>query len=503
MAVRLDGASNLPSYLQIRNQLREQILRGDLAPGTRLAPERKMAQELGVSRTTVVAAYDELLAEGLIEARVGRGTVVVGAGPGREGVATQPIAWPAHFSQIGQHLQESATPEYLALREMCCQSEIDSLAMGSPDPDLIPVQQFNQAWETVLSREASEALDYSCVDGIDSLRELIAARMARQQASIRAEDVMIMNGATQGLDFLLRLLTEPGDTVIAEAPTYFGALQSFQAQGLRVIGVPMDQDGMQVERVEFLLARYRPRLIYTSPTFQNPTGTTLSLERREKLLAVSQRYQVPIVEDDAFGELFFDAPPPPPIKALDRDGHVLYLGTFSKSLSPGVRVGWLAAPPPVIELVGMLRRVVDMQPNTLGQYLVAEFIARGWLDEHVDKVRRIYAARCQTMDEALKRHMPAEVKWNKPDGGMFLWLELPERVTDQDLFSAAVQRGVSFLPGYLMYPTRARRHAGRLNFSVPDEETIDHAVALLGASLKQLMKHQEKEPKQVAPSSIV
>jgi DNA-binding transcriptional MocR family regulator len=503
MGIRLDGGSNLPSYLQIRNQLREQILRGDLAPGTRLTPERKMAQVLGVSRTTVVAAYDELLAEGLVEARVGHGTVVMGRGAGREGMTTQSIAWSACFSQIGQRLQESATWEALELRRLCCRSDITSLAMGSPDSDLIPIQQFNQAWETVLSREGPEAFDYGRVEGLDSLRELIAARMRRQQISTRTEDVMIINGSTQGLDFLLRLLTEPGDTVIAEVPTYFGSLQAFQAQGVRVIGVPVDQSGMQVERVEFLLARYRPRLIYTNPTFQNPTGTTMSLERRERLLTLAQRYQVPIVEDDPFSALSFDEPPPPAIKSLDHDGHVLYLGTFSKCLSPGVRVGWLVAPPPVIELAGMFRRVADMQPNTLTQYLVAEFIERGWLDEHVGKVRHIYAARSRAMDEALRRHMPSGARWHNPAGGMFLWLELPERVTDQDLLSEAIQRGVVFLPGHLMYPARGRRHAARLNFSVPDEETIGRGVAVLAASLKQLLKHREEEPKQTAPSSIV
>lgn len=340
--------------------------------------------------------------------------------------------------------------------------------MGLPDPALIPVERFQQAWEAILSRIGAEALGVSPVQGIAPLRELLSDRLRCQGVSANPENVVVVNDSQQGLDLLLRLFTEPGDTVITEAPTYY-------------------RNGMEVERVEFLLARYRPRLIYTGPTYQNPTGCTMSLERRQKLLTLAQRYQVPIIEDDPFSELYFDEPPPPPIKALDDAGHVLYLGTFSKCLSPGLRVGWLVAPQPVAKLATLLRRATDLQPNTLGQHLVIEFARRGWLDEHVAAARASYANRCQAMDAALRRHLPRGAKWHTPGGGLFLWLELPEQVAAHELPSETGQQGVVFLPGRFLYPTNGRQNVCRLNFSVPDEESIERAVAVLGSALCKLL----------------
>ena len=507
MNLQLDRESRLPAYVQIRNQLRERILRGDLPPGTRLPPEREMARRLGVSRTTVVSAYDELEAEGLVTAHVGRGTVVVGLTSPLQGEAgvIQPIAWPAHFSALGQRVRESQTAELLMVCQLSNRPGITSLATGLPDSTLMPVDRLRQAWEAVLDRVGTDAVGCCPPQGIVApLRELIATRLARYGISADPEGIAVISGARQGLDLLLRLLTEPGDAVITEAPTYFGALQAFRTQGLRVLCVPLDRDGMEVERVEFLLARYRPRLIYTVPTYQNPTGATMSLKRRERLLALAQQYQVPIVEVDPFSELYFDEPPPPPIKALDHCGHVLYLGTFSKCLSPGIRVGWLAAPQPMVELAIQLKVLADLHTNTMGQYLMVEFAQRGWLDEHVAMVRATYAARCQAMDAALRRHLPRSAKWNTPGGGLFLWLELPEQVTAHDLLIETGRRGVAFLPGHLLYPANGRRNVCRLNFSATDQETIERGVAVLGSALRQLMRRRAETPaEQTTVSPIV
>jgi len=505
--MQVDRESPLPVYMQIRNQLREQILRGDLPSGTRLPSEREMARRLGVSRTTVVNAYDELMTEGLVQAHVGRGTIVVGPPAVWEGEAApaQPINWQAHFTALGQRLQDSTSAELLALRRLSAQQGGISFAFGMPDPRLMSVDHLRQAWDAALSQVGAETVGSCCpTQGIALLRQLIAARLERQSISVSPENVVVVSGSQQGLDFLLRLLTEPGDTVIAEAPTYFGALQAFQAYGLRVLGVPVDQNGMEVEQVEFLLARYRPRLIYTVPTYQNPTGTTMSLERRTELLALAQRYQVPIIEDDPFSQLYFDEPPPPPIKALDAAGHVLYLGTFSKYLGPGLRIGFLVAPQPVTQLAIQLKRAADLQSNTLGQYLVVEFAQRGWLDELIVTARTAYSARCRTMDAALRRHLPSGAGWHMPDGGMFLWLELPAQVSAYDLLLEVRQRGVVFLPGHLMYPADGRRNTCRLNFSYPDEEAIEKGIAVLGAALRKLLRRGAKvETGQMITSAIV
>ncbi len=483
--LRLNSESKLPAYVQIRNQLRERILHGDLPADAQLPPERTLARSLGVSRTTVVNAYGELKAEGLVKGHVGRGTVVVGGAAWTE---AQPIAWPAHFSSLGRRVARYAQPSESLFLHLNSHPTAVSFELGLPDPALLPPERLEQAWEAVLERLGTDAVGACPVQGVSDVREVIAARARQRGVSVEPESVVVVNGSQHGLDLLLRLLAEPGDTVLVEIPTYFGALQCFQSWGVRIIGVPVDEQGMDVGRVELLLARYRPRFIYTVPTYQNPTGATMSLERRERLLALAQRYQAPIVEDDPFGDLYFDEPPPPPIKALDSHGHVLYLGTFSKNLAPGLRVGWLMAPRPVVERATLLNGVAELHPNTVGQRLVAEFAQRGWLDEQIAQARAVYQARCQAMDAALRRCRLPDLRWTAPDGGLFLWLRLPEQVNAQDLLRETARRGVVFLPGYLMYPTDAPLNVCRLNFSMPDQEAIEQGIATIVAALRQLLR---------------
>lgn len=484
MKLELDSDSELPAYVQIRNQLRERIVNGDFPAGTQLMPERTLARTLGVSRTTVVNAYDELEAEGLVKGHVGRGTIVVG---GTTWMAPQPIAWPAQFSSLGRRLSQYAQSSELPVLRLSGQPGMVSFALGMPDPALLPPERLQQAWEAIVARLGAAAVGSCPVQGIPATREVIAARMRQRGVTVDPESVVVVNGSQHGIDLLLRLLVEPGDTVLVGIPTYFGALQCFQAWGVRVIGVPVDSEGMDVGRVEFLLARYHPKLIYTVPTYQNPTGATMNLERRERLLALAQRYHVPIVEDDPFGDLHFGAPPPAPIRALDQHGYVLYLGTFSKILAPGLRVGWLAAPRPIIERAAALNRVAELQPNTAGQHLVVEFARRGWLEEQVERARSIYGARCQIMDAALRRQWLPGLQWKKPDGGMFLWLQLPERIDAQVLLAETAQQGTVFLPGSLMYPRDGPRNGCRLNFSIPDQEAIRQGIDTMIAALNRLL----------------
>jgi len=502
MHLQLDSKSKLPAYMQICHQLRERILNGDMPAGTQLPPERALARSLKVSRTTVVNAYDELEADGLVKGYVGRGTIVVGAAA-RTGA--QPIAWPAHFSDLGRRLAQHAQPsELLTLAHLSAQPGIISLAHGLPDPTLLPPEQLQKAWEAIVGQMGAAAVGTCPVQGTLAVREIIASHMRERGVSASPERVVVVNGSQHGLDLLLRLLAEPGDAVLVEVPTYFGALQCFQAWGVRLISVPVDEEGMDIERVEFLLARYHPRFIYTVPTYQNPTGATMSLERRERLLALAQRYQVPIVEDDPFGDLHFHQPPPPPIKALDRHGHVLYLSTFSKNLAPGLRVGWLVASSPLVERATLLNGVAELQPNTVGQHLVVEFARRGWLEEQIGLARSTYGVRCQAMDAALRRHRLPGLRWAVPEGGMFLWLHLPERVNAEKLLIETGQQGVVFLPGSLMYPAGDVRNVCRLNFSTPNQEAIEQGIATIAAALNRLLhKPAEASGQRLADSPIV
>ena len=499
--LELDPESKLPAYVQIRNQLHQRIVQGDLPSGERLPPERELARSLGVSRTTVVSAYGELKAEGLVQGHVGRGTIVVG---GAAWTDAQPVAWPAYFSETGRRIARYAQPVELVSLRLSSHPVVVSLALGMPDPALLSPERLKQAWEAVVGRLGAAAVGPCSVQGIPAVRELISTRARERGVEVSPESVTVVNGSQHGLDLLLRLLVEPGDTVLVEVPTYFVALQCFQSRGVRIIGVPMDENGMDVERVELLLARYRPRLIYTVPTYQNPTGATMSLKRRERLLTLAQRYQVPIVEDDPFGDLYFDEPPPLPIKALDRHGHVLYLSTFSKSLAPGLRVGWLVAPGPVVERAALLNGMAELHPNTVGQHLVVEFARRGWLEEQIAQARTTYKARCQAMIAALQHHRLRGMCWAEPGGGMFLWLQLPEQVDAQDLLAETVRQGVAFLPGSLMYPADGPHNVCRLNFSVPDETAIEQGIATIVTAARQLLRRPAGAPEgQVVISPIV
>ncbi|NLE77854.1 MAG: PLP-dependent aminotransferase family protein [Chloroflexi bacterium] len=489
MELLLDRRSSLPAYMQIRNHLREQILQGEISPGTRLPPERELARRLGVSRTTVVSAYDELTAEGLVEAHRGRGTTVLGPAAAL-GETVQPIAWPVHFSSLAQRLRGPASAEMSALRDLSAQPGVLSFATGTPDPTLTPRARFHEAWAAVLQQVGVEALASSPIQGIAPLRDLIVERMAQRGIVANRDNVVVVSGSQQGLDILVRLLTEPGDTVVAEAPTYYGALQTFQAQGLRVIGIPVDAQGMDVDSVEQTLTRYRPRLIYTIPNYQNPTGVTLSPNRRAKLLELSQRYGVPIIEDDPFGDLPFQGPPPTPIKALDPCGHVIYLSTFSKSLAPGLRIGWFTGPRPVVEMAILLKRVVDLQANSAGQYLVVEFARRGWLAEGIAAARSVYGRRCAAMDAGLQAHLPDGACWAPPQGGLFLWLELPELLSAHRLLTETGAQGVVFLPGSILYPSSGPRNGCRLNFSARTEAQIAQGTEVMGRALAKLVQGQ-------------
>ncbi len=499
--LQLDPDSKAPVYVQIRNLLRQQILQGDLPSGERLPPERELARSLGVSRTTVVRAYSELKAEGLAQGHVGRGTVVAGGAASSD---AQPIAWPACFSGMGRRIARYAQPVELLSRQLGSRPIVISLALGVPDPTLLSSERLTQAWEAVVGELGAAAVGPCPVQGIPAVRELICTRARQRGLQISPDGVTMVNGSQHGLDLLLRLLVEPGDTVLVEVPTYFVGLQCFQSRGVRIIGVPVDEEGMDVERVELLLARYRPRLIYTVPTYQNPTGATMSLKRRERLLALAQQYQVPIVEDDPFGDLHFDEPPPPPIKALDRHGHVLYLSTFSKSLAPGLRVGWLVAPSPVVQRAALLNGMAELHPNTVGQHLVVEFAQRGWLEELIDRARNTYKARCLAMDAALRQRRLPGMRWAVPAGGMFLWLQLPEQVDVQNLLAETMKQGVAFLPGSLMYPTGGPRNVCRLNFSVPDEQAIEQGIATIVTVARRLLRQPTLTPEgQVVSGPIV
>jgi 2-aminoadipate transaminase len=487
--IALDRSSGMPLYRQICQRLREAILSGELAEGTRLPTERALASELGVNRTTVMNAYNELASEGLIEGHVGRGTLVRRNQFGYLGDSfeNESSSW---LLGLPAGEREILGPDALMLSELASMSErkeIISLAPGNPSPTLLPADMLSTIFADGLLTARQSALGYCPVEGMHSLRMAIAASMRRRGMAVDAQHILILSGSTQGVGLIGRFLFNPGDEVVVEVPTYLGAIQTFRALNARVIGVPTDNEGIRVDLLESVLARHRPRLIYTIPTFQNPTGTVMSPDRRRRLLLLAKRYQTPILEDDPYGEIYFENKRPSPLKALDSSNQVVYLSTFSKILAPGLRVAWLAAPEPMIERLSLHKQIFDLNTNAIGQWAVSEILRRNLLDDHLAMLRQQYRQKRDLMLQAIAAHWPAEVRVNRPGGGFHLWCRLPGDMRSRSLLREAANEQVAFVIGEPFHVDGGGQQNFRLSFAYPEMDHIEEGVRRMGNAMKRLL----------------
>ena len=487
LQITIDRTSPIPIYLQIRNQIREKIVAGVLPAGFRLPPERKLAESLGVNRSTVVNAYRELEADGLAEPHVGQGTTVRSlthdVSPGRRETVAD-LAWNQLFRGEPARIREPLTRD---LMELAVRDDVISLAAGMAAPELYPIEEIAEIANEVLRDEGRSALQYGPTEGHYPLRESISRLMASRGSVVAPEEVLLLSGSQQGLDLVARVFLEPGDAVVVEEPTFFCALQVFRATGARVVAAPVDSDGMRTDILDSLLSRYRPKLIYTLPTFQNPSGATMSLERRRQLLVLAYRYQVPVLEDDPYSELRLEGEALPSLKSLDRHGHVIYLSTFSKMLFPGLRIGWLAAPRLVVRQVALAKQLADLHSNNLAQRQIDRFLRRGLLDPHLARARTEYRLRRDAMLQALNDLAPAGLTWNRPPGGIYLWCRLPPGAGSQRLVAAAATQKVAFVPGEAFHPSGGGQEYLRLNYSLHPAERIREGILRLMAALRAVI----------------
>lgn len=488
--LHLERANGTPLYRQISQRLREAILSGELPEGARLPPERVLAQEIGVNRTTIMHAYNDLSSAGLTEGHVGRGTVVKhGYFRSEDDYSDQSTpSWLLGLSTNGNTL---LGPDVQALSELSSmeepKQEMISLAQGSPPADMLPTELIRLTIEQGLSKDPEGALGYCPVEGLQSLRRSLALRMRRRGVSVDIQNILILSGSTQGLGLIGRFLLNAGDEVVVEVPTYLGAIQTFRALGARIVGIPTDNEGMRVDMLEAILARRQPRFIYTMPTFQNPSGSLMTPERRHRLLLLAKRYQIPIIEDDPYGELYFGEQAPLPLKSQDTNGNVLYLGTCSKMLAPGLRVAWLAASEPVIERLGLYKQTFDLNTNALGQWTIYEMIRRGMLDEHLALVRPRYARKLRLMLEAIEKYWPTDVRISRPGGGMHLWCRLPGNIRARSLLREAAHEQVTFVCGELFHVDGGGHYAIRLSFASPEDKHITEGIRRIGVAIQRLL----------------
>ena len=458
-----------PVYRHIAQSIERNITTGALALDFRLPAERELAEALKVSRTTVVSAYRDLETRGLVRGYVGRGTFV-SAAPEASGA---PFAWRGKVAAAAARTNDGVIRDLL---RHASDPSIISVAAGTPALEVFPTDAYRRSMDRALKRDVRMAWGHSPTEGLPVLRDAIAQRFGGQP-----HNVLVLAGAQQGLDLLARCLVDPGDTVIVDRPGYLGALHTFSAAGARVVG--WDTVRHDLDELEDLITRYRPKLIYTNPTFQNPTGWTMALKLRRQLLSLASRLRVPIIEDDTYRELFLNTPPPPSLHSLDTQSVVIHLNTFSKVLAPGLRLGWLSAAPPIIEQLALLKQRSDPHMANLNQMIIADIIADGTFDQHIADLRTEHRRRRDAMIGALERHGAGEkLQWSVPDGGLYLWCRLGGRIKTSQVESQARAESIAFVRGEAFYCDQAGERELRICFtSVTPSQADDVAKRIMRA----------------------
>lgn len=484
MLLTLDSSLHKPLYLQIRDQIRERILGGGLKVGDRLEPSRELARRLGVHRTTVGNAYAELEAEGLIEGTVGRGTFV-STWAARLRQSETPARRVANDFLWDSFFVEEPRDDALG-RLMASASEpgVISFAASHASTELIPLEVVRRATDLVLRRDGPALFEYGSSDGYPPLKKYLQARLGRDGIRAGLDEILVTNGCQQSLDLVRRSLVTVGDTVVCENPTYTGLWRIFDSPGVRLIGVPVRSDGMDLDFLEAVLEQNKVKLLLATPNFQNPTGRVMPLAARQRLLELAARFQVPVAEDDIYGELRYCGRELPPLKALENSNLVIYLNSFSKVGFPGLRVGWIVASRRVVERLRGAKQRADLHTNLLGQAVLEELGRTGWLHKLVRRTRKLYEQKLGVLRRAIGQHFPAEAVCQYPEGGMSVWVELPAGLDAAELLVKARDRGVIFAPSRYFYFQQPELNAFRLCFTSVTNEQIERGVALLGELLR-------------------
>jgi GntR family transcriptional regulator/MocR family aminotransferase len=502
--LQLDRESASPLYQQMAEEIVRLVGAGRLAPGERLPSVRDLASELGVNRNTVAQAYDTLARDGVVTRGVGRGTFIrergdialdpprrqIGRAPdsrvetnGREDTRHPTFDWPR---RLGPRLAEKTRHVLSTLQSPPTSSKVIAFSRATPDPDLFPTDEILALARDVLEKRSSLLFEYGPSPGHPPLRELLMERLAARGVCPDTTEILILNGSSQGLDLVARVLLHPGSRVGLEVPTYSGALNTFSLHDVEPVPAWVDEHGLRVEDLEAAARSGGLELVYTMPSFHNPCGTTLPLSRRHQLLDLAREQEIPVFEDDPEGELRFEGVELPMLKALDTADNVITSGTFSKIAFPGFRIGWLAVPRSLFEHVLALKTTTDISSNAFPQVLFHEFLRRGLLEEHIERIKPVYRKRRDAMIEALDEHLPDGVTFTRPEGGLVLWLDLPRGVSARSLLRRTARRGVLFSPGDLFVPTGTREGL-RLSYASVKKTAIERGVRILAEELRNEM----------------
>ncbi|MEH7442195.1 PLP-dependent aminotransferase family protein [Bacillus sp. JJ1122] len=459
-----------PKYQMIINFIKDQIMNGTWPVGSKLPSQRELAKQFAVNRSTVVTALDELTAEGLVEGKLGAGTIVVNNTWSlmRSNV---PVNWneQVHF---GSHQASLGTVQAINLAES--DESMIQLSKGELSKDLFPLEEMKE----VISKVGKELMPFGYEDpkGNPALREAISNYLKPKGIEAPPSSILVVSGALQALHLISIGLLQKESTIFLENPSYIYSLSTFQSAGMKLQGIPMDQDGVVPHLIE-ASRDHRKSVLYCHPTFHNPTGALMGDARRQELIQVAEKVQLPIIEDDVYGDLWLDSPPPPPIKSYDKHGNVLYIGSLSKSLNPGLRIGWIAGPQGVIDRLADLKMQTDYGSSSLSQKIAAEWLSSGKYDLHLVNVRKQLRERRDAVLAAVETHLGRYADWDAPKGGFFIWIKMNPEISLADLYRKAFAKGVLINPGRI-YATKNLQHF-RLSFANAPVADIVKGIGIL------------------------
>ena len=498
MILDLDLRSSTPLYKQMATSVARLIRQGLVATGSRLPATRELALAQGVSRNTVVLAYQELEIQGLVSSRVGSGTFVCRDLPGRKSLGAAPAtpgrslesrlagSWTIPHASLLAAMERMSGPDAEAARI--------SFASAQPDPAFLPLAEFRRSLSSSFRRFGAELLAVGSPAGFAPLLEYLRSYLARRGVICGPRELMVAGGIQQGLSLVARLFLDPGDTVLLENLTYPGALAVFRSLQASCVGIPLDDQGMRTDDLAGVLRRRSAKLLYTIPTFHNPTGSTLPPDRRKRVVELCREHGVVIVEDDYAHELVFDGMEALPLKAWDEWGGTIYLGSFSESVFPGLRLCCIVAPEGIIDRLRILKQVSDLSSSPILQGALLEFLRTGHSERLLKRKRRAYRARRDALADAMKRHFPGEVRWVKPPGGLYQWVDLPPTLDAMELLAETRERGVVFAPDRMFSVEEWKRGGFRLGFSDLTEDEIDEGARIIGESLKARLRRTAQGP---------
>ncbi|MFD2445354.1 PLP-dependent aminotransferase family protein [Bacillus sp. CGMCC 1.16607] len=477
-----DKASVTPIYIQIKEFIKTKIEMGEWTVGTRIPSQRKLAHLFEVNRSTIVLALEELIADGLLEGQSGKGTQV------------KNNVW-SHLSNVpptdwNQYVRKGTfqanLPTIQDIHKVEPLPDIIRLGTGEPSPELFPKAMMTEILQRM--SKSIQSLGYEEEKGLYALREQLSIYLKSFGIKASPSSILIVSGAIQALQLVSIGLLRRGSCVFLEKPSYLSSLNVFQSSGIKLHGIPMDASGLQIANLKQLKKQQNASLLYTNPTFHNPTGNVMSLERRKKLLQVCADAELPIIEDDVYRELWLDTPPPQPLKAFDNNGSVLYIGSMSKALSPGLRIGWVIGPEPVINRLADIKMQTDYGASSLSQLAVTEWISSGMYYIHLDKMREALRIRRDVAIQVLEREFVGIADWTMPSGGFYIWLSLPTSVSPRELFESALNEGILLNPGNL-YDPQSMNHL-RLSYAYASITQLKTGLKKLAEIIRKLLDNK-------------